>query len=251
MKSKKNHKRVSRLYVDSTLQLGATLSLQDEAAHYLGRVLRLACDDEVILFNGSGGEYRTRIVAQTKKNLSLEILDFSALERESPLQITLVQGIGRSEHMDVVMQKATELGVQYIVPLKAQRSQRTDAKYLEKRQQHWQKIITSACEQCGRNRLPVLHPAQDLSHYLTAQSEQLGTKIVLSPTANITLSALPAQIQHIVLLIGPEGGFSDIEIAAIEAAGYTGVHLGKRILRTETAALSMLAVCQSRWGDWG
>ncbi len=240
--------RVSRLFVAAPLSVGQPLVLEADAGHYVGRVLRLRVGDPLTLFNGQGGEYQARLAELSKKQVALDILTHAALERESPLALTLVQGISRNEHMDWVMQKAVELGVQRIAPVITERTQGFQAQQLEKRQIHWEKIIQHACEQCGRNRLPLLLEAQPLLAHLASQT---GTGLLLDPLAEQGMPQTAPTGFNGHLLIGAEGGLSAAEIAAAQQAGYLGVRLGTRILRTETAALAIVTLCQARWGDLG
>ncbi len=238
--------RMSRVFIDTPLHAEQTLPLAMDASHYLSRVLRLRVGDEITVFNGQGGEFRARIADMGKKQVILEIGAFIQRECESPLSLTLVQGLSRNEHMDWVMQKAVELGVQRILPVSTERTQGFQAQRLDKRLLHWEKIMQHACEQCGRNRLPELLTPQSLTAHLT---DVKGVGFVLDPLAEQDLGqALPSDFNgHI--LVGPEGGLSSEEITSAQQAGYQGIRLGQRILRTETAALTMVAVCQARWGD--
>lgn len=257
--------RLSRLFVeDILLAVGQEIVLPQESAHYLVNVLRLRVGASVILFNGQGGEYTARLVTVAKKNAKLQILEYKNIECESALQLTLVQAISRPDHMDYTIQKAVELGVQRIVPVITERSPPLDKTKISKREQHWRKIIINACEQCGRNHLPTLHHTLSLTAWFT--EPQLGIYMVLSPTGksrlhdvNIHLSPKNRQISSlsekevegdfITLLIGAEGGLNEVEIQQAMQAGYVDIRLGQRILRTETAAIAVLAVCQAWWGD--
>ncbi len=238
--------RISRVFIDAPLACGEELTLDNETSHYLMRVLRLTQGSKVTLFNGRGGEYAAQILDIGKKQVKLAIGVHDPRECESPLSLTLVQGISRNEHTDLVMQKAVELGVQRVQPIITERTQGFSAQ--QKRLAHWQKIMQHACEQCTRNRVPELLAVQTLAQHLSAFS---GVGFLLDPQAEHSLPArLPEHFSgH--LLIGAEGGFSAAEIAAAQHAGYQGIRLGQRILRTETAALAIVAICQARWGDLG
>lgn len=240
--------RVSRVFIDAPLAAEQPLSLDTESSHYLSRVLRLRVGDAVIVFNGQGGEYQAQVQAIGKKQVVLHIGAQDARECESPLALTLVQGLSRNEHMDIIMQKAVELGVQHIQPVITERTQGFQTQKIEKRLAHWQKIMQQACEQSGRNRVPELLTTQSLDTHLSQFS---GLGFVLNPLAEQGLPLdLPAQFNgH--LLVGAEGGLSEAEIHAAQQAGYQGIRLGQRILRTETAALAIVAICQARWGDLG
>jgi 16S rRNA (uracil1498-N3)-methyltransferase len=240
--------RISRLFLDSPLQTGDTVSLQGEQVNYIARVLRLKPDVELTVFNGQGGEYSARLESVSKRSASLTIGAFSDRDCESPLNLTLIQGVSRGERMDYTLQKATELGITHIVPVFTQRSMVSlDGERLEKRQQHWQGVVRSACEQCGRNRVPVIETALPLSEYLG--QNVIGTKLLLDPLANDSLHAMSAPDNNTLLLIGPEGGLDDQERALARAQGYTGIRLGPRVLRTETAAVASIAAIQALWGD--
>jgi 16S rRNA (uracil1498-N3)-methyltransferase len=239
--------RISRLYINQALKSEQEIVLAKDAAHYLINVLRLRVGAELILFNGEGGEYTARLIVADKKAAKLKLLEYQDIERESSLELTLVQAISRPEHMNYTIQKAVELGVTRIVPLITKRSPPIDKTKINKREQHWQKIIISACEQCGRNRLPILDQVQTFSEYL-ADKNQLEHSIVLAPKANHSVSTLKID-KKINVLIGAEGGLTEEEIQQAIQAGYLDVRLGSRILRTETAAIAMLALCQGFWGD--
>jgi 16S rRNA (uracil1498-N3)-methyltransferase len=230
---------ISRIYQPVTLREGAQIILDNDAAHHLVRVLRAKMGDPVTLFNGEGGEYAGVIAAIAKKSVTLQINKFNAREAESPLNLCLAQGIARGEKMDYIIQKAVELGVKQIVPLLTERSTVKLAEdRREKRWQHWQSIIISACEQCGRNRLPELLPVQAYYNWLpTAQADQ---GFVLAP-----LSASKLQDY----LIGPEGGLTEQEITAAQNQQFEALNLGPRILRTETAAVAALTTLQCGFGD--
>jgi 16S rRNA (uracil1498-N3)-methyltransferase len=248
--------RLSRLFVDSPLIVGQEMVLPQESAHYLLNVLRLRVGAPVILFNGQGGEYVASLIAAAKKKAILQVNEYDAIERESALPLTLVQAISRPEHFNYTLQKAVELGVQHIVPVISERSPPLLKTQISKREQHWRKIIISACEQCGRNRLPELHQVQRLTVWLTRQPS--GYCLVLSPSGTNGWSNIEQKTDRIdnndhprsvTLLIGAEGGLTETEIEQAIQAGYIDIRLGPRILRTETAAVAMLAVCQAWWGD--
>ncbi len=168
---------------------------------------------------------------------------------ESPLRITLVQAVSRGERMDWTLQKATELGVRTIVPVLSSRSVvRLDDKQAGKKLRHWQAVVAGACEQCGRSTVPEIRPPQELSHYL-ASSTREGQRFVLSPTGPASLAGLTSVGSRVELLIGPEGGLDDTELARAAASGHVPVRLGPRVLRTETAGIVALTVLQALWGD--
>ncbi|HAI69935.1 MAG TPA: 16S rRNA (uracil(1498)-N(3))-methyltransferase [Gammaproteobacteria bacterium] len=241
---------IMRLFVNQPLVVELEVVLSKESAHYLLNVLRLRVGTDIIVFNGGGGEYTARLVAATKKTALLQVIEFKAIERESPLPLTLVQAISRSDRMDYTIQKAVELGVHQIVPVITARSPPLDKSKISKREQHWQKIIISSCEQCGRNRLPVLEPILPLSAWLM-KVDKGGRGVVLSPTGTIHFQSLEQSEGPVTVLIGAEGGLSETEIEQARQAGYLEISLGSRILRTETAAVAVLAICQALWGDLG
>jgi 16S rRNA (uracil1498-N3)-methyltransferase len=244
--------RLSRLFVNMPLSPGQQILLPKETAHYLLTVLRLRIGAPLTIFNGQGGEYAARLITGTSKTAQLQIVDYYPIERESFLQLTLVQAISRPEHIDYTIQKAVELGVQRLVPVLSKRSPPVDQSTLYKRTQHWRKIIISACEQSGRNHLPRLDEALPLTAWL--KQPQLGICMVLSLDGKNNLQdVLPHSLNHqpslVTVLSGAEGGLSEEEIQQAMQVGYLDIHLGPRILRTETAAVAVLAICQALAGD--
>ncbi len=241
--------RIPRIYTDTPLSVGTRLSL-DAAAHtHIARVLRLKPGAPLVLFNGTGGEYAAILDEVSKRHAVAHLTNFHAHECESPLPLWLAQGISRGERMDYTVQKAVELGIKRILPLFTDRcGVQLSGERLEKRLQHWQAVAVSACEQCGRNRLPEITAPRTLTELL--RDETSPVRLVLDPQANTTLRDLPAPSGPALLLIGPEGGLSNTEIAAARAAGFLGLRLGPRILRTETAAVAALAALQTLWGDY-
>lgn len=208
--------------------------------------------DEVVLFDGRGGEYAARVGRVGKHNLGLEILAHRPIERELPFQATLVQGVSSGERMEFTIRKAVELGVSAIYPvLVAASVARPKGERAASRQSHWQKIAVSACEQCGRNRIPVVHPIRDdLSFLAGLESDR---KLLLSPGAGDRLSSLIGKgsgYGSYVIAAGPEAGFGEREEAAFLRAGFAAASLGPRILRTETAALAALAALNALRGDF-
>jgi len=241
--------RIPRIYHPSQLTSGNRIELSDTAANHVARVLRLPVGAPLILFNGKGGEFTATISTIDKRRVNVDIGIFHNIEREPPLQLWLAQGISRGERMDYTIQKAVELGVSRIIPLFTEHcGVRLDGERLEKRIRHWQGVIVGACEQCGRNRLPQVDPALSFSQWLTMPAD--GLRLVLTPEADHSLSQLAAPTGPITLLIGPEGGLSEQEIELAQQSGYTGLRLGPRILRTETAAVATLAAIQGAWGDF-
>ncbi|WNW12288.1 16S rRNA (uracil(1498)-N(3))-methyltransferase [Pseudomonas sp. DTU_2021_1001937_2_SI_NGA_ILE_001] len=237
--------RLSRFFIDAPLSLGEH-TLPEAQAHYIGRVLRMSEGQALQLFDGSGQEYRGTLLEVGKKQVRVQLDEALAGQPESPLRIHLGQGLSRGERMDWAIQKATELGVAQITPIISERCEvRLKDERAEKRQAHWQQIAVSACEQCGRSVVPVIHPPLPLSEWL--QRTEADLKLVLHPVAE-ALSSHPAP-QRLAFLIGPEGGLSDAEVEQAKAAGYHAARLGPRVLRTETAPVVALSVAQHLWGD--
>ncbi len=241
--------RIPRIHHPAPLTSGARIELSDTAANHVARVLRLPVGAPLTLFNGSGGEFEATINTIDKRRVTIDVGGFQDQEREPPLQIWLAQGISRGERMDYTIQKAVELGVSRIVPLFTEHcGVQLSGERLEKRIKHWQGVVISACEQCGRNRIPRVDTPVTVTQWLANPGE--GLRLVLAPDAEHSLAQLPAPSGPITLLIGPEGGLSDQEIATAKQAGYSGLRLGPRILRTETAAVAALAAMLGTWGDF-
>ncbi|KAB7628136.1 16S rRNA (uracil(1498)-N(3))-methyltransferase [Alkalilimnicola sp. S0819] len=225
-----------------------SLELDEAAARHV-RVLRLPPGAEITLFDGQGGEYAARITQMDKKRVSVDVGAHLGRERESPLDITLIQGVSKGERMDITLQKAVELGASRILPVFSERSVvRLDEKRLEKRRRHWEGVIVSACEQCGRNRIPQLLTPTALKEVWSAPPG--GLKLALDPEGDVRLRDLrPEADAPIALLAGPEGGLSEAELLLAADAGFQGLRLGPRVLRTETAGMACLAALQSLFGD--
>jgi 16S rRNA (uracil1498-N3)-methyltransferase len=242
--------RQTRCYVAGQLHAGDTLSLPESASAHLGKVLRARVGDAVTLFNGQGGEYEAQILTTDRRSVRVRIGAHRSVERESPLRLTLLQSIARGEKMDLIVQKATELGVSAIFALEAERSVvRLDKEAHRKRAEHWRAIAVSACEQCGRNRIPVIEVVADLPAAL-ARAPMEDTRVLLEPGAEQALSELAQRAcSGMTLLIGPEGGFAADELALAREHRFTACRLGPRVLRAETAPLAALAVIQALAGD--
>ena len=239
-----------RFYCPEILARSGVAELPEQAAHHAARVLRLQPGDPVSVFNGRGGEGDARITDIGKRNVTLEIVGWQAVERESPLQILLAQAISAGDKMDFTLQKAVELGIANIQPLAGERSVvRLSGERADKRVAHWQGVVVAACEQSGRNRVPEVAPIRPLLDWL-GQQDRPGLRLMLSPVAETGLRDLPRPDGNITLLVGPEGGLSPAEAEAALRYGYTPVRLGARVLRTETAALAALAAMQTLWGDF-
>ncbi len=242
-----------RFHCPLPLVAGARFDLPERAAHHASAVLRLRCNDELTLFDGSGGEYRARVVANDRRRVTVELSDWSAVERESRLSVTLVQAVQAGDKMDLTIQKAVELGVARIVPVLSRRSvARPAGERAWRRLQHWQAVIVSACEQCGRNRLPELAPIESLDSWLARPPLAAALRLMLAADAAWSLAAAPAMSvgQPVELLIGAEGGLAAEELRLATLSGFLPVRLGPRILRTETAGFAALAALQALWGDF-
>ncbi len=242
--------RTIRVYVDMPLAPGAELALPEAAAAHLVRVLRLSAGDECVLFNGDGHDYASRITAADKRGLRVVVDGATPVDNESPLRISLLQGGARGEKMDLVLQKATELGVAAIAPLWSQRSEvKLDGDRAAKRFAHWRGVVASACEQCGRARIPAVAAPVSLASALDALTPG-GLRLILDPEGELALDTLPVAVgTPVVLAVGPEGGWSPADREQLRGAGFQGLRLGPRILRTETAGLAAIAALQAGFGD--
>ena len=242
--------RLTRSHVDLPLTSGARITLPEDSAAHLVRVLRLREGDACVLFNGDGHDYPARLVQAGKREAVVELGDAAPADNESPLRITLLQGIARGEKMDLILQKATELGVAAIMPVNGERTEvKLDAERAGKRLAHWREVTVSACEQCGRARLPDIAPPRPLEQAVQALDRDM-LRLILDPEAVHRLATLVAPASmRIAIAIGPEGGWSPRDLATLEGAGFTGLQLGPRVLRTETAGLAAIAALQARFGD--
>ena len=259
--------RLTRVYVDAPVAAGKRVVVEGSAANHIARVLRLRSGDSLTVFDGSGGEFGARIEEFRKETVVVAVEEHRPLDRESPLPLTLVQGISRGERMDWIIQKATELGASRIVPVFTKRSVvRLDEKQAERKLQHWRAITVAACEQCGRNRIPDLAAPVDFFDMLAGDSPSRpdsagrpdpaghsdsasATRVLLSPTGDLRIDDLQDVGKGITVLIGPEGGLEDVEQEAAITAGFKAVRLGPRVLRTETAAIAALTIIQRYFGD--
>jgi 16S rRNA (uracil1498-N3)-methyltransferase len=241
--------RLSRVFTEAPLASGASVTLSGSGANHVLRVLRLRVGEELTLFNGSGGEFTGRIAGFTRSAVTVSVGEQRAAERESQLSLTLAQGVSRGERMDLVMQKATELGVTALVPVVTERSVvRLDAQQATRKLEHWRAITVAACEQSGRNRPPQVLPPLALGDFLRSGIES-ATKLLLSPAASLRIADIPKPQSAVTVLIGPEGGLTHEEQDRALAAGFVGVRLGPRVLRTETAAIAALTLLQQEFGD--
>ena len=241
--------RHTRIYTPGPLQTGTQATLPEAGAHHLARVLRVRVGAPLVVFDGSGGEYRAEVVEIQGNTVKVQIGEFIRGTPESPLKITLTQGMPRNERMDWALQKATELGVAAIRPIVTARSVvRLDDKQSAKKVEHWRNIVIGACEQSGRNHIPAVLPPLSFRDHL-ANGTREGLRLVLSPSAPGSLAGLASMSSKVELLIGPEGGLDDDELERAQSAGFVPVRLGPRVLRTETAAVTALSVLQALWGD--
>lgn len=241
--------RTTRVFHPEPLDDDTAFELRGEAARHVVKVMRLRAGAPFTVFDGSGREWPAELLDERG---AARTGTGAAVSRESPLAVTLVQGISRGERMDIAVQKAVELGAAAIQPVFAERSVvQLDARRSARRVAHWQGIAIAACEQCGRNLIPPVAEPVALSVWLAGMR---GTALVLDPTASTALpevgKRVGAPLATLALLVGPEGGFSDTELEAARAAGCIGVRIGPRVLRTETAGIAALAALQTLYGDY-
>ena len=243
-----------RFFSPQPLSVGVRVDLSESAARHAARVLRLKEGDCLTVFDGSGGECAARIARVGRDTVAVDVMQWSDVERESPIDITLVQALQSGEKMDLTVQKAVELGVRRIVPVTSQRSVvRLEGERAQRRVAHWQAVAVSACEQCGRNRVPEVCDLVGLRQWLARPASGDETvRVLLDPRSLDTLDSLnpPRDGGRVELLIGAEGGLSPEETELALRAGFNGVRMGPRVLRTETAGLAALAVMQCLWGDF-
>lgn len=243
--------RVPRVYCQQVLSSGATLTLEGQESHYLSNVLRMGEGRELIVFCGDGLEYPARILSSRKKATEIELGQAQEDDRESPLHTHLALAISKGDRMDWALQKACELGVSAITPLNTERTEvRLKGERLDKKMKHWQQILISSCEQCQRNRLPVLNEALDIQAFINeAGQDSEALKLVLHHRSQKKLND-HSPSKKVILLVGPEGGLAADEITAAENAGFNPLTLGPRVLRTETAPIAVLSSLQLLWGDF-
>jgi 16S rRNA (uracil1498-N3)-methyltransferase len=262
LQPRSNYVRLTRVFVDGELQSGSLVELPRETGAHLAKVLRARSGDEVVLFNGDGREFTGVIEKVQGSRVSAAIGAARPMDRESPFQLTLVQCVPRGDRMDFIVQKATELGVVRIVPVLSQRSVvRLDESQSVSKQAHWRAVAVSACEQCGRNRVPSVDAPLPLLNYLGALASQAKAgdvlRLVLEPERarrterggrSIDIASSPSA-SHAQIAIGPEGGFAAEELEAFDLSTFSRLALGPRVLRTETAAIAAIVVLQARFGD--
>ncbi|EKS7792747.1 16S rRNA (uracil(1498)-N(3))-methyltransferase [Edwardsiella piscicida] len=242
--------RIPRIYHPQPLSIPGEVSLCDDAANHVGRVLRMGPGQALQLFDGSNRVFDAEIISADKKSVRVRLNHVQEADRESPLHLHLGQVMSRGEKMEFTIQKSIELGVSVITPLISERcGVRLDAERMAKKQLQWQKIAIAACEQCGRNRIPQIRPAMDLEAWCAEEDDCL--RLNLHPRASASINTLPQPLTRVRLLIGPEGGLSAAEIAMTADYRFTDILLGPRVLRTETTALTAITALQVRFGDLG
>lgn len=238
-----------RFYCPIPLPPGREVALPEAVARHAQSALRLRAGDGLILFNGDGAEC-TAILDRAGRESRARILECRPVDRESALEVVLAQGVSSGERMDYTLQKAVELGVSSIQPLVTRRTVvRLDVERRQRRRAHWQGVVMSACEQCGRSRLPEVGEILEYPEWLGASRDMGVMKLILDPAGAQRLRDLPPPDRPVLLLAGPEGGFEPAERDCALAAGFVPLRLGPRILRTETAAVAALAAMQALWGD--
>jgi 16S rRNA (uracil1498-N3)-methyltransferase len=239
-----------RLHCETALSPGATIELPERAARHVA-ALRLRTGDAVTLFNGDGHESAAVLTGIGRRGVVAAVRERRAVDRESSLEVRLAQGVCASDRMDLVLQKATELGVASIQPVVTARSVvRLSSERQGRRETHWQNVVIAACEQCGRNRIPPVAPSLGFGEFFAtlAAAPAAGTRVLLAPDGEATARSLAPQAP-VTVLIGPEGGLAPEERAIAVAAGFVTLRFGPRVLRTETAPLAALAALQALYGD--
>jgi len=240
--------RVPRLYIDMPLTNGEIINLPRDKAHYVSHVLRMRIGDSIKLINDSGDEYLSKIIEVSKKNAQIEIGESIQVRAESPLILNLCLAVAKGQHMDFSIQKAVELGVKTIIPVISEFSNvKLQDDRMGNKMLHWQNIIISATEQCGRAYLTQIQKPVSLADWLNV--ERAMTRLILHPKSQKSLSSIELSNNELTLMIGPEGGFSDAEVERAQENGCQSISLGPRILRAETAVVSAVSNAQHLWGD--
>jgi len=245
--------RIPRIFTELSLCCDSTVVLDGSAARHLASALRMKVGQEVTLFNGQGGEYAAELTEVGKNKVAAKVVEYHDIDRESALKLHLVIGVSRGERMDLIVQKATELGVAEITPLFTERTEvKLSGERLAKKVRHWQQVAISACEQCQRNLVPAINDPITLDQWLqlSDKTDDGTLKLVLHHRTEKRLSEHQA-VKDICLLVGPEGGLGEREIEAAIESGFQPLALGPRVLRTETAPLAAISIMQSLWGDMG
>jgi 16S rRNA (uracil1498-N3)-methyltransferase len=241
--------RSPRLYIERELD-GTSLTLDEHEAHYLGHVLRRKRGDGLVVFNGRGMEREARVDSLQRRGATLALGTPRSALPQSSLDLALIQALPKSDAMDLVVQKATELGVRTVVPVYTEHSVvKLDTERSERRLEHWRKIARSACEQCGRHTPPHIEPPETLAAALEALPASQSMRLALDPSAERSLAEQAAPSAGLVVAVGPEGGLGPADWRRLDAASFARVALGPRVLRAETAALAACAIAQARWGD--
>jgi 16S rRNA (uracil1498-N3)-methyltransferase len=243
---------MTRIHVPGPIEAGGECALNAAQSHHLHGVLRLKPGDALVLFDGAGAEYGATLLRAGKRGVTVTVGERRSVSRESSLAVTLAQAVSSGERMDYTIQKAVELGAAAIQPLAASRSVvRLSSERAGRRASHWQAVAIAACEQCGRNHVPSVGAVLPLDRWL-ARLPAAGDgarRLLLTPRADARLRDLEPPRHPVILLAGPEGGFTQEEEAAARRSGFVPLSLGPRVLRTETAAVAALAAMQSLWGD--
>ncbi|MFC3092677.1 16S rRNA (uracil(1498)-N(3))-methyltransferase [Alteromonas sediminis] len=241
--------RIPRFFHPDQLSVDTDVALSPDALHHCVNVLRLRVGANLILFDGTGKEFVGEIIQSEKRRVIVALNTEIALDPQSPLTLHLAQGVSKGDRMEWVLQKATELGVTDITPVITERCNvKLDESRWQKKHEQWKKVVIGACEQSGRNTLPVLHPVTALTDFLAQSTTQ--NRLILTPDAEQTFNNLQTTARDgFRLIIGPEGGLSDLETNQAREKGYQPMRFGPRILRTETAAIASIATLQSRFGD--
>lgn len=241
--------RTPRIFQNQPLLEGNTVQLDENGSRHLSKVLRLGEGDLVILFNGTGGEYHGQISAVDKKSVSVSLDFFNEVDRTSPVEIHLGQVLGKGDHMDYALQKAVELGVSEITPLLSQRCEvKLSSQRMNKKLDQWRNLLISACEQCGMNIVPTIHPPMTLLRW--AESVESERKWILH-TEDLPTNPFSSEApESLCFAVGPEGGFSEEEVEQAKDFGFDCITLGPRVWRTETAPVVLLSLIQQSWGDF-
>jgi 16S rRNA (uracil1498-N3)-methyltransferase len=242
--------RIPRIYTAQAMAVGDEVLLPEQAGEHAVRVLRLERGHPLILINGDGREYDAELASVTRRAVTAVIKHVRMVDREAPLSITLAQSIARGEKMDWILQKATELGVSHIVPVVTERTEvKLDEERAERRMAHWNSVIESACEQCGRTTLPALAAPQRIDRWL-AEINFAGLRLAMIPDGKTTVRELKTMGSGVMVVVGPEGGLSEQDVGMLRLADFSGLRLGPRILRTETAGIAAIAALQAVYGDF-
>ncbi|MCP4289555.1 MAG: 16S rRNA (uracil(1498)-N(3))-methyltransferase [Gammaproteobacteria bacterium] len=243
--------RIPRIFTSLPLQIGCEFDLEKEPVRHLLHVLRMKQGASLIMFNGDGRDYNGQLIDCTRKSARVAISDRSEEEPHPVLQINLGLGLSKGERMDFAVQKSVELGVTSITPLITEHSVvRLSAERMENRREHWRRVAIAACEQSGRRTVPAVDAPVSLNDWLLKSPPPGAACILLNHHSTVTLNRLTCASSEINLLVGPEGGLSPCEIAATQAAGFEGVRIGPRVMRTETAPLAAISAIQMLWGDF-